>query len=348
LWQQDTELVHSLLDEVASSPNLVSVLPALHSAVGLDECGAERLTKAIETGSIPVSSFYCLTNMGDLSGQALKSLLLLIANQPDGHAVAVEILSMRFHSDRQSGKVHEPELLEAGRDLLRQVTFPVDLRRGDYELANIATAALAGTEGASITGDIGLRLRSAVGAYKAHAYDSAYLVRAMLEVQPLSFLGAVFAGDEEDREVGVRLFEDLGHHNRNPADAVPLVLLTQWCDEDPGVRYGLAAAIITYARRAEENSPLSWSEEAVALLTDAPDAGEVLRVIARRFLPMSWSGSRAAIIESNAELLDTLQARVPSLSAAVVEEVRTALRYEIDQERRAELKRDRDQDERFE
>lgn len=52
-----------------------------------------------------------------------SDLLVLIADQPDGFDVALEVLSMRLFSDRSAKRELEPELIETGRELLQRIEF---------------------------------------------------------------------------------------------------------------------------------------------------------------------------------------------------------------------------------
>lgn len=124
--------------------------------------------------------------------------------------------------------------------------------------------------------------------------------------------------------------------------------LVAWCEGDREHRYFLSASIITFARRPEASGPLVWSEQAKALLASAPDPRSVLAVFIERFQPMTWSGSRAALIESNAQLLDSLESHVPSDVIPFVTEAKAQLAHDIAQERQWETRQDRARDERFE
>jgi hypothetical protein len=75
---------------------------------------------------------------------------------------------------------------------------------------------------------------------------------------------------------------------------------------------------------------------------------DVLRAFIARFRPMCWSGSRAAIIEARAALLDKLPSPLSPKTAALVAEERVRLREEIQNERRYETAEDRERDETFE
>ena len=67
-----------------------------------------------------------------------------------------------------------------------------------------------------------------------------------------------------------------------------------------------------------------------------------------RFRPRSWSGSRAALMEANARLLDGLESQLPSGVMPFVTEAKTQLEQEVAAERQRETQQDRARDERFE
>jgi hypothetical protein len=352
LWETDRDLAQDLLDEALDQPALVAFLPVLHSAVSLDDRGVDRLKSALSAGQVPVRMCRNLAfgqTTDDLGGGSLKDLVLVIAGQPEGFDVALEILFMRLHSDRSAQRKHEPELLEAGRELLRRVTFRGSNHREDYHLAGIVRAALIRSDSGPIAAAVAARLREAISAYETSASCNDDLVHALLEVQPTAALNAFLdEGSERDQRAGIRLFEDGGGHRANPVDAVPCETLITWCDGDSERRYPLAAAIITFGLRPEASGALVWSEHARALLANANEPRGVLTVLLKRFRPMGWSGSRAAVMEANARLLDSLEPLVPPALMSFVADAKTQLEQEIASERQRETAEDRERDERFE
>jgi hypothetical protein len=190
-------------------------------------------------------------------------------------------------------------------------------------------------------------LRQAIEAYETYSFHNDNLLRALLELQPVAVLDALFAGDENDWWVGVGLLRSLGNRG-SPADVISCEAFIAWCEGDAERRYLLAASIITFACRPEASGTQVWSEQAKALLAHAPDPKTVLEVLIKRFRPMSWSGSRAALMEANARLLDSLESFVPSGLMPFVTEAKAQLAQEVAQERQEETERDRAQDERFE
>lgn len=350
LWDSDRVLAQHLLDSAFEQPVLLTFFPLLHSAVRLDKRGAQRLERALRTGQVPIGMYQNLAfgrTTDHLAGTTLKSLLLLIADQSDGFEVALEILYMRLCSDVANKRKHDSDLIEAGRNLLRRVTFERNRHRDDYELAAIAKACLTESDAGPVAAELAVRLRRAVEAYEIHALENNDLLKALLEVQPMAVLDAWFA-EKREQHSSILAFNDLLDIRASPADAISCDVLLTWCERDSVRRYPLAAAIITFAQRPEPNAPKVWSEHAKALIRHAPDRKRVLAVLIKRFAPMSWSGSRAALIEANARLLDSLDSDDLSGVMSFVTEAKAQLAQMVARERESETKHDQARDERFE
>lgn len=351
IWEQDRELAQEFLDAAFDQPTLRSLLPLLHSAVELDERGVERLKRALSTGHVPVWMYRNLAHgraTDHLSGDLLKDLILQIADQTDGFYIALEILDMRLYADCSDKREHESKLIEAGQELLRRTTFQKNNQSGDRQLADVVKVCLTDIDTGLIAADVAARLRHAVANYETYSFDNHGLLTALLEIQPAAVLDALFMGDEEEQQAGVGIFKDLSDDRVNPVDVISCEKLIAWCDADRALRYPLAASIITFARRLEESGAQVWSEQAIALLAGAPAPKSVLTMFIERFRPMSWSGSRAALIEANARLLDSLEPYVPSDLMSLVTEAKAYLAQEVARERLWETKEDRARDERFE
>ena len=349
VWKRDEDLVQTILDAALARPDLAAFVPILQTAVDLDERGMARLQRALRAG-VPVRMFRFLA-YGRVTDRApagaLKDLLLLIAAQSDGFDVALEILSMRFHSDRSDQRDHEPELLLAGAGLLRHIKFCTDNSSNTYQLAELVKACLGAADARQGAADVARQLRRAVANHETYSFNNNELLTALLEVQPAGVLDALFAGSEDDQQAGLQVFDYLAAHRTNPADTISCDTLTEWCNADSDVRYSLAAEFVSFSRRAGESASLVWSEQAVALLAGAPNPEKVLAAFIARFQPMSWSGSRAAIIEANSRLLDSIPSLLPSLEPVVIA-AKVQIAEAVSAERQRETARDRIDDERFE
>jgi hypothetical protein len=352
LWEQNREIAQHLLNSAPNQPQLLVFLPILHTAVGLDKHGVDQLKRALTAGTVPVQMFLHLAYgrvTDQLAGGVLKDLLVLIADQPDGFDVALEVLSMRLFSDRSAKREHKPELMETGRELLQRIKFcKNNNQRRDRQLSDIVKVSLATSDAYSIAAEVSVRLLRAIADHQISGFDHDALLAALLECQPVAVLDSLFSDESLEKLVAISVFYRLGRHRKNPADAISCNALVTWCEEGRERRYPLMASIITFACCPEASGPLEWSEQAKSILTRAPDPRRVLEVFIKRFRPMSWSGSRASLMEANTRLLDSLELYVASDLMPFVTEAKAQLAQEVARERQAETKGDRLRDERFE
>ena len=93
---------------------------------------------------------------------------------------------------------------------------------------------------------------------------------------------------------------------------------------------------------------MKWTTIALRLLDKAPDRIAVLREFVAQFTPMSWVGSRAAIVERCVKLLDNLNGYPDAAVAEIAAQEKVRLKEAIEEERRMEAITDRVRDERFE
>jgi len=350
-WELERDLAQSLLDSALDSLALRVDFPWLQSAVGLDQRGVARLSNALREGLTSVLGYRNLALgqvMKDAPSGALKDLLLLISEQPDGFDVAREILVTCIAQSRLAQQALAPEILEAGQLLLRRITFAKSGAHDTYELAEIVKACVAAPQTASVAAEIVGHLKEAVGAYEAHAFQYAELLAALLEAHPEVVLDVLCSGSEVDRQVGVRAFENHSQNFRNPSNVISCETLISWCNADRDLRYPFAAAIVTFSSNQKDGKPEIWSEQARALISNAPEPKSVLTAFVERFPPNSWMGSRASIMEGRAALLDDLPMDTLPDLLSFLRETKLKFLELVAQERKWETQRDRAMDERFE
>lgn len=345
------QLANALLDDAVQNETLAAWYPWLQTAVGIDAKGVDRIRHSVALDRTPIERYEVFAWGGipdQFSGQDLKEMVLTIAAKANGLETAVEILGMRLYSDDRKKQAHHPEILDAGRELLRQLTFTVTNPREDYRLGTISKSCLIGSEGIAITGEICRKLKATVSGYKTHLFKHADLLANLLAAQPAAALDALCSGNAAEIKEGTRIIEDWGRlGNKNLLDAVSEADILSWCDKQPRVRYPIVAAGITFSR-GEETGGRRWTDRALILLKNAPDRVAVLREFIRRFRPMSWSGSLATIMAANAKLLDELSGYSDLAFTEFVALEKARLSKKIEADRRAETSADRARDERFE
>jgi hypothetical protein len=351
LHERDPTAADALLDAALKHEVLGPIYPILQIAVPIAAAGNTRLKRALELDRAPIANYQPLAYgraADPIPGPEFKELMARIAAKPSGFEVAIEILSMRLHSDRADKRAPAPETIAAGRALMADLQFAKDNDREDYQFGIIARACLAGHEGEPAARSCCRKLRDANKGrtFSVSQYDD--FLTALAAVQPEAILDELLAGGEKQQKAGLRLLEDVQRNRKNPLDAISDEAFLRWCDRKPSKRYRIAGATISCFRRPADESPLAWTSLALQLLAKAPSSVDVAKEFVARFHPTSFSGSLAAQLESRAKLLDDLDVSSDSTLAKYVAEVRAELAQKIEARRRTETERDRSQSERFE
>jgi hypothetical protein len=346
--------VSSFLDETIDHPVLGEWLPYLQTAVPIDAAGVHRLRDALELGRAPVGQFMALVYGGvcePISGPDFRDLMLAIGAKPDGNRIALEILSMRLHSDSTAKREPLPETIEAGRALLDQYTFK---RRGnqtdhdDYKLGVVASKCLIGPEGEPIARKLCRDFLTAADNHDVYASELDDLLKALFKRQPAVVLDELVIGDDKQRRKRIELVHETMQHGRNPMAALNDDVLLEWCKRGPGIRYPFAAGIALLFRRANDQAQHEWLPIAEKLLQSAPAPALVFKEYSSRLRPRSWSGSLASKYESRLQLLDKLNIGADPGLVAAFNEFRAELVDTIEKQRVNELREDRAEGERFE
>ncbi len=350
LSTRDPVLARALLDRAVEHDVLGPCLPLLQSSIPLDANGIARLTRALAGERAPIGSYQHLAYgrfTDPISGDRLRALLALIAAKPGGHDSAMEIVSMRLHSDHSDHRPADPDLAAAGRALLAQLPFSHDDRDKSYRLQLVANIALTGPEGPETARLVWRNFVAAVTRQETYAFEQQGLIKALFSTQPAALLDGITAGDKNSSEEMFRLLRDAGCVDGNPMDVIPAETLLAWCRAAPATRFLQAAAIITPVTGGTDGAAAQWTPAAQALLEEAPDRVAVLDKFLTRFKPGGFSGSLAAILDSRAALLLGLGEHHDHHLAEHAVRAHDALQLQIAVERQWETREHRRRDERF-
>jgi hypothetical protein len=348
----DPALARTLLDQAVEHDTLGTWFPVLQTAVPLDSEGIERLTRALDADRAPIGSYKYLAYgrvTDPIPASRLRPLLAIIASKPGGHDVAMEILSMRLHSDHAQHRPVDPDLAAAGRALLAHLPFSRDDRDGSYRLQLVAKAALKGAEGAETARLVWQNFVGAVARQETYAFEQHGLLTALFSTQSAALLDEITVGDDITTQETFRLLRDAERVNGNPVDAISAEALLAWCRAAPAARFLQAAAIITPVAGGTDGAAAQWTPGAQALLAEAPDPVAVLDQLLNKFRPVgAWTGSLAAILDSRAALLLALEDHHDRRLAEHAKRAHAALQLQIARERQWETQLHRSHDERFE
>ena len=255
---------------------------------------------------------------------------------------------MLFFLDEQKKRDRDPHLVEAGRGIVQLLSFDYPSYKYEHRLREIIGICLSPPEGSSIAVDAVLRFKDAVSQRRTCPFQHDDIFAAIVGAQPIAVLDALFPSGATDHSESVALFERRGDDRKQAFDKISPALLIPWCERAPNERFQIAASLITFARRPDAQSSLTWNLKARALMDKAPDRGAVLKVFIDRFHPMSWSGSLASIIEENTVLLDELATEGDPSIASLIRDKKVQLGQEIEKRRRWEIERESEQNESFE
>jgi hypothetical protein len=357
LSEKDLKLTDALLDAALSHKVLAEWLPELQAAVAIDLQGVKRLHASIASGKAPMWRYQYLSGgrvSDPIPGPELRTLLSEMSSKDGGFDVATEILYMRLFSDKDQRRAIDPALIDAGRSLLKRLTFSKDARKDDHRIGSLIKMCLSGADGIGGAKEVCGNFLKAIAARETYGLGYDHLLQDLFKAQPLAALDGFFDRSEDDQRRACQLMLDVSHHHANPLDFVPPATLRAWCEGKPAERYPLMAKVVNVFAgkgngQAETEGPaLRWSETSLTLLDGAPDKAAVLKKLVRHLRPMSWSGSRAAIMETRLPLLKMLEAYSDTAVAAFAKADGELLKEEIAQERKHETERDKASHERFE
>jgi len=353
-WKElDLDSCQAALECAANDIRLIAWLPQFETVVGFVGSSADRLHRALNAGA-PVSAFSMLAyaRLTDaICMVELSNLLSAIAMVPNGWAVAVHVLATQLRAN-ESSQIEFDLLLECGRKLLIESNLSVQTRNHlDHDLETLATKCLAGPAGQPVAAAICQSLAQAFGRNAISTYELYMFVKAVFRVQPQEALNAFLQSPPEYSwryPTILSMFEVPAHYHGHPISQIEDDVIANWCAENPSRNFVAAATSIIYSTTSGNGPGLAWTELALRLLQNAPDPLDVLRAFAARFSPHSWSGSRAAIIEANAQLLLLQEESVNTNLARLARQERKRLLSEAREERRRETEQSRHRDERFE
>jgi hypothetical protein len=221
-------------------------------------------------------------------------------------------------------------------------------QREDYHLRGVVEVCLTGAAGYDVAKTICENLKRAAAEYRTYGFDHKELLQALFKIQPRAALDAFLTGYDEGNTANTNAIARTTYLRQNPLDQVSEAALFEWCGDDPARRFPAAASLVSGFTLSGDHNPSGWAPIALRLVHSAPDPIAVMRELIARLLPMAWSGSRSAILQKNATLLDEFDVEGNMALAAFIQSQKAGIQKEAQEYREWETKQDKDRDERFE
>jgi len=354
LSELNCELSNKILNDTINDNVLTSKYPILQASVKIDTHGVERLKKSLLRDIAPIWTYRCLAHgraHESIDDDDLCEILRTIASKPDGLEIALDILSMRLHMENVEKLYHSDSIRAIGKELLPQVVFDREHNRQgrmDYELEKIADVSLVGSDAVGSAKILCDNLAKAFFEYKLYSMDYPRLLCCLAKKQPLVFLDSFLSNIESHNYRIARIFTDDIDHGVNPLSRIADNIIIDWCEINPSDRYPVVATSIVAYRQGENNDQFEWTPLSLTIIDNAPDAVAVLNGFKRAFRPMSWSGSRADIMEKRLSLISSLKSHQNPIVSEWACHEEKMFKDEIRSERQGEGQHNRSRNERFE
>jgi hypothetical protein len=265
--------------------------------------------------------------------------------------IAIDILHMRLHSYKDMGYSASDEIISIGQYLLFKMTFGREDKyrdRMDYELSEIVKVCFVEKTASVTARKLCNKMAKALSKYLIYPHDYKGVLASLAKNQPIGFLDGFF-GDVEDPDFQLpREFGDSSDHEPNPLSQIEDCIIVEWCERNPSIRYPIMAASIDAYRHSSKENSLEWTPLSLIMIDNAPDIITVLNKFKLQFRPMSWSGSRADIMQHRLSLLVHLKTHQNQLVAEWAGNEEITFSEEINSERNLEQGWSRSRDESFE
>ncbi|ANA68647.1 hypothetical protein [Pseudomonas aeruginosa] len=275
----------------------------------------------------------------------LSELLAVLNGWDNGIYTTLDILEMRFFVEKNRNYVPSEELLSVGRRAIRNLLSSereqIDLSRirRTKHLVRQCLSASAPEQEIKVIMKL---LCDGVDAFRFYSFDLDVIITTLTNNYPEIVLGEVFTGDDRERRLIHHLFKDRLSRSSPSLNSAPVDRLVAWCQGDQDRIARVATAVCAYSATEATDVPLEYpkrvvlSEPIKALLEAAVDKQSIVNTIFSGIQPMSWSGSRADIMEIRArafaELLEHPLPEVRDLAARKLERVGQVVRQERERE----------------
>jgi hypothetical protein len=274
---------------------------------------------------------------------------MLASKPPDGLFVAIDILQMRLHGNKNEKHAFSSAITSLGQELLVKIDFNREnnqLKKSDYKLEQLIEGCLIGEKAVSTATIICRKLVKALLEYKMSSVSFPRLLKSLAQQQPQAFLNEFLSDTECSLDNVKFIFIDYCHPNS--LSYIQDTVIIDWCKLNPLIRYIKVAVAMLPHRHNEHKNSLEWTPLSLGIMDNAPDVVTVLNAFKRSLIPSSWSGSRADIMARGLTLILQLKTHQnPAISTWAGNEEKVFLE-EIKQERQSEEQYNRTQDERFE
>lgn len=311
LSKVNINLTNTFLDEFIKHPELKQYFILVQLSYVIDQDAIARILKALKENTSPVwmyRNLACGRSHEPIADDQLSEMLDLIWKQKDGQAVAIEILSMRFHGLKQNENYVVSDLLkEKSASLLASFDYSEEQGASggsDYSLTQIANVCFCDGTNEESALTVLKAIKAKILAHIIGRYDFPEFMSTVIQLHPILAL-EVFIGKSSEIECQIRnAIKGRFDKKVSPFSKIDNKSTLDWCKNNGRDSYPALASIITPYQSNEKT--VEWTQLAVELLQACPEPAVVLDKYLSSFSPNGCTGSRAQVLESRLALFQPL------------------------------------------
>lgn len=349
-----------MLERALESPALKRYAVDLLAAVPITPWSFTKLLQFAQGGELEAWRFrqlgYGRVHEAIPDGEFV-SLLSAINALDKGYLSTIELLDMRFFQAAAREYTPNEEIRATARETIRKLIAEhrsALQRAPGYKIDRLLEIGLGVAAPADEVREIIELVCEGIETGRLYAFDLDHVIAALVKNHPEMLLDAVLESGEKRLRIASSLFRDRVGGEGASLNESPLDRVMAWCGDEQERVQKVAAAVHSYVGSgstdpsADHPKHMVLSQHIKSLLAVATDKQAIVESMYEDISPLSWSGSRANIMEARSKAFEEL---LNYPDAAVRELVRTKLSIlvqTIHREREREAAEHNEREQRFE
>ena len=321
-----------LQESVLVVPELKPYFVDILSATPIAPWGTKRLIELALAGELEAWRFQQISygrTHEPICDDDLSKLLGAINDLADGIFATIEILSMRFFTEKDSNYSPSNELRSVGRlAILKLLSMHRDeiSRHQSHGMDRVIEECLSEPATENEIRDIVSLLCDGVETYRLYGFELENTIAYLVKTYPEYVLDRVFIDSENSEQLMYLLFKDRVNRSSSPLNFSPIERVLDWCNGNQDKIQKVAGAVSAYTsldkklQNLDNPKEVALSKHIASLLDAAEDKVAIVETIFSRTFPGGWSGSLADILEVRskafAELLNQDTPEVQNIAKA--------------------------------
>jgi hypothetical protein len=353
-WGKRPATIEAFLARLKRDERWAGRLIEIQTSVPPNEEGWPRVFTAIREGGEELAHLNYLPNLPDLTSESLRIYEQLIdsltASGPNGIAHAWRILGDLFHRGDAVANINSDGLTRMSANLVFHTSwgdqaYLNDLR--DHSIGVVLKYLSTCAHSSDVRRMLGSILRTARG-------NHGYISRDKLKYASRFFGNYTFESVDALWESVGRQSQTFLKYSMDGLESTTSSCrfnmnadqLIAWCSQDPVERFPFASEICNLFERDETIGRLVITDQALSILSSAPDKRAIVQIYVERFRPSSWSEPLFEILETRLGLFNDLKGD-PDLEEMIADAERE-FRNDIIESRRSDAIRERAEAQSFE